>query len=474
LGPKPVVAFGVLVGFLISAAPAAASFAISSPTLEPEFRGKAPSYVVECDKRVRLSVRSDHRGTVRIGRGRAFTGRREELVGLEPGQAVRVTRKRADKRRSRYYVRCLPDDFPDYTYKRIRPPRVGMFVVTPFTILRSTPTYAVIFDRFGAPVWWFRGKNSAIDAKVLNDGTIALGQYTTGGFATDPMSRYDIREPDGKLKRRLRTVGAITDIHDLQQTADGNYLLLAYKQRANPINTSEFNGDSSADVLDAVAQKVTPKGKLLWEWSSKDHIGLEETGRWWPTLEEPYDLVHINAIEPTISGGDYLISLRHTDGVYRIDGATGDVKWKLGGEPTPQSLEVRKDPFGSYPLGGQHDVRQLEDGTITIHDNATMLDYPTRAVRYRVHSGVARLVEEQADPLAPGSPCCGSARRLSDSWLMSWGGTDLITEFDTAGRRTFKLRIPGQFSYRAIPVERGAITAAALRRGMNQQVPLAK
>ncbi len=464
---------GVAAACLSGATAADAAFRIDSPTLEPGFRGKGTSYVVECRRPVRIAVRTDRRGSARIGAGRAFRGRHSRRVPLEAGQAIRVIRRRGGEVRRRYSVRCLPDDFPAYRYVRIRRPNAGPFMVTPYNFNEPDPNYAIVFDRFGAPIWWYQGKSSVIDAKVLGNGLIAVARYTVGGYAKNPSSRYDLRRPNGSRESSLQTVDAITDIHDLQPTADGNYLVLAYKPRADPIDTSEFNGDASADVIDAVVQKLTPDGKLLWEWNSKDHISLAETGRWWDGLEEPYDLVHINAVEPTNDGRDYLISLRHTDAIYRLNGETGDVEWKLGGEPTPESLDVVDDPYGDYPFGGQHDVRQLGNGTITVHDNATNLDHPTRAVRYRIRSGTARLLDSQEDPLAPESGCCGSARWLGKSWLLSWGGTDLITEIDADGRRTFKLRIPDQFSYRAIPVH-GRLSAAALRRGMDQRVPRAR
>ena len=53
-------------------------------------------------------------------------------------------------------------------------------------------------------------------------------------------------------------------------------------------------------------------------------------------MTEPYDIVHINSVEE-MADGDYLISLRHTDSVYRLDGATGAIEWKLGGTETPES-----------------------------------------------------------------------------------------------------------------------------------------
>jgi hypothetical protein len=182
----------------------------------------------------------------------------------------------------------------------------------------------------------------------------------------------------------------------------------------------------------------------------------------------------MNAVEP--DGEDaVLISLRHTDAVYKIDKASGNVVWKLGGTWTPKSLAVKGDPEGAYPLGGQHDVRLQPDGTITIHDNRTNLPDSPRGVRYSIDEGArtATMVEQVTDPAVSSSFCCGSSRRSADgSWLFSWGGRSLVTEFDAAGQRTFRLGFGGTaFSYRAVPAPEGALTAAALRAGMDSMHP---
>lgn len=163
----------------------------------------------------------------------------------------------------------------------------------------------------------------------------------------------------------------------------------------------------------------------------------------------------------------FLISLRHTDAVYKIDKASGDVIWKLGGTTTPKSLTVLDDPYGAYPLGGQHDPRVLPDGTVTIHDNGTAIGgRAPRAVRYQIdeQAMTATLLEEVTDPEAPSSFCCGSARRSADgSWLMSWGGRSLVTEFDAAGNRTFSLGFGGPVSYRATSAPDGLLEIDQLR-----------
>jgi hypothetical protein len=304
---------------------------------------------------------------------------------------------------------------------------------------------------------------------VLDDGKIAWSHYLGDIFGANPGMGYELHRPDGRLVHVVRTVGSITDHHDLQVTPDGNYLLLSYRPRSH-VDTSAFNGDTDATVYDGIVEEVSPSGKLLFKWSTADHIGLAETGRWWPGLKETYDIVHPNAVEP-LANGDFLLSLRQTDAVYRVNGKTGAIEWKLGGTPTPKSLTVVGDPHPSYPLGGQHDVRMV-DGTVSIHDNGTLLGRPPRAVRYRISGGTATMVDSLTDPLVTSSFCCGSATYGPDhSWLLNWGGTDLVTEFDRHRHRTFRLTWQGDaFSYRVFPI-RGQLTRRRLIAGMNAQVP---
>ena len=52
----------------------------------------------------------------------------------------------------RYHVRCLPNDFPTYTFTRYGP-------VSPkyFSVDRVSPRdrrYAIIFNNHGVPIWW--------------------------------------------------------------------------------------------------------------------------------------------------------------------------------------------------------------------------------------------------------------------------------------------------------------------------------
>jgi len=450
---------------LAGADSAAARIEMRVSGLEPAFRAKVLDYTVPCAEPTKLRVRVPGATEARIGRGDWFERSQRRSVQLVEGQAIKVA-KRAGGRRTTYSIRCLPADFPDLAFTRREDPRYDHYILTPGGFFVSG--YAIVLSDWGAPVWW-RSVPVITDAKEIDGKLVWATDWEGQAFNIGPDSAYEFRRPDGGLVRRLQTVGTSTDFHDMQPTPDGNYLLISYRPRSG-VDASAYNGDADATVYDGVVQKLAPDGRLLWEWSTEGHIGLEETGRWWSSLsEEPYDIVHINAVEP-LPGGDMLISLRHTDGIYRIDGATGDVEWKLGGTPTGRSLEVRDDPYGYQPLGGQHDVRFHGGGEISLFDNGTSLNRPPRAVRYRVKGNVATLVDQLTDPLAPSSFCCGSARYSDGYWLVSWGGQPVVTEFGPDDRRTFKLQIDEEraFTYRAVGVE--DLSRRDLRAGMNAQV----
>jgi hypothetical protein len=441
----------------------------TNPPLSPAFDPDVTDYTVRCTGApLEVSGRAAEGAEVAVDGGEPAAGKFAATVPLEENQAFGFTTAAGSESRE-YTVRCLPSGFPAWSFEALRQPSHDLYFVAPnLSVAGAPPQYVVIVDRNGVPVWWDTEPGGTLqDAKVLPGGKLAWWNSTDG---------YVIREPDGTLVQHVTAVG-FTDGHELQETPNGNFLLISNEIREG-VDLTEYGGTADEDVEEMVVQEVSPSGELVWSWSTNGHIGLAETGRWWPTAlsrPEPRDIIHMNAIAPM--GEDaVLVSMRHTDAVYKIDKATGNIVWKLGGTWTPKSLKVLNDPEGAYPFGGQHDVRLMPDGTITVHDNNTNQGLPPRAVRYSIDEAkkTATLVEEVTDPVAaPSSFCCGSSRRSADgSWLMSWGGTSVVAEYDSAGLPNFRLKFAGNlFSYRAVPVDDAALSVSSLRAGMDAMHP---
>ncbi len=441
------------------------SFAVApTDSMTPKYRFDRHDYGVRCGPEAdRLNIDGVKGWRSRLGSDPYRGGDRTIRLRKHSTREIRVTfRNRASGKNSTYHVRCLPRTFPDYSFRRLAPGGPKLFA------MQLGYRWAAIFDRNGAPVWWYRASGEPDNFQILPDGTIAFDPVDQADFQTGD---YEIRTLRGRLLRVIRGAnGAAADIHEIQLLPNGNYLIGA--QVEYEADATAYGGSVDSTVIGIEIQEVTPGGDLVSSWSSQDHIGLEETGRWWnvPILDdEPYDASHWNSVEP-VGKHRMLLSFRHLDAVYEVDRRSGDIVWKLGGTETPESLDVVDDPHGDYPLGGQHDARMLADGSITIHDNRTGLGDPPRAVRYQVDAdaGTARLVQSVADPKVPSSFCCGSARRLdSGDWLVGWGGDGTVGGYDADGSPLFRLKLGLGFSYRANPVPDGVVSKRKLRSAMN-------
>jgi hypothetical protein len=446
-------------------APARPSFS-TTPPLDPGFAWGIQDYAIRCDQDpvgVQVKVPAGWQG--KLGDGGFHSKDFAASRAMTPGGALTVTFHRLGSAPYyRYHARCLPADFPAYRFGRTG---AGG---PPFFVVQMNNNYAVIFNKDGVPVWWYKASTAPFGAQLLPDGTIAWQRYAGGGTSGGP---FEIRTLNGQLVRTVAAAGGLaTDIHELQPLPNGDYLIGAIIRKPHQ-DASPYGGSSDATLNTYEIQELTPDGQLVWHWDSLKHIGLDQTPqRWWDQVlaggQPALDTQHFNAAAP--DGKFLLLSFRHLDAVYKINRKTGGIVWKLGGIHTSKSLKVLKDPEGSYPLGGQHDVRLLPDGTISIFDNFTNLGKPPRVVRYRIDekAKTATLIQSFSDPTATGSPCCGSARMLSSGdWLVSWGGLKFTGGYNAKGRNIFRLQYPGAFSYRSYPVPPGALTSQQLRNAMS-------
>ena len=450
-----------------------------SPAMVPAFSPQVPDYVVRCRaaRPVRISVSAPAGDTVAVDGHRARGGSFATNVPLSSGQAFPLIIDTGGRQLTDT-VRCLPRDFPGWTATRTGQPQAAFYVLAPCCHGR----YATIFDNHGVPVWWLHTRHYILDASLLPDGDVAVGTESGGQFGEGlSLAKFNEYRLDGRYVRTFTIPGGIpTDRHELQIMPGGDYVVAAHVARPG-VNLRRYGGPAHATVLDALIAEVSPQGKLVWSWDSKGHIRLAETGRWFKGLVlahpahlahggKAYDIVHINAIARYPQG--FLVSMRHTDAVYAIDKRTGDIMWKLGGTRTVKSLKIIGDDVPDF--GGQHDVRVLPDGTVSVFDNGTGRNRAARVLRFRIdtRARTATLVQELVDHQTPDSPCCGSARWLpGGDWVVSWGGTHVVTELTPDDTPVLTLDFPHFTSYRAPPVLPGVISRRELNAAMDNLHP---
>jgi arylsulfate sulfotransferase len=238
-----------------------------------------------------------------------------------------------------------------------------------------------------------------------------------------------------------------------------HYVVLA--QYGKTVDLSSLNPAwaAAAPVLAAVVQEID-HGRVIFEWESTDEPSLyvdSVEGNAFTTAEIS-DYVHINSIQVDPDDGNFIISLRHTNSILKLDRSTGATIWTLGGA---------SDQFGltaEQRFSHQHHARTLDNRRLLIFDNGNNA-HPTRVVSFvldeanKTVSSFEVIYErpaEQAD-----TTFMGSAAQMAESrYLIGWGGRSdttstwpAVTE-TVAGVPVWSLTFAASnvFSYRALPV----------------------
>jgi outer membrane protein assembly factor BamB len=107
-------------------------------------------------------------------------------------------------------------------------------------------------------------------------------------------------------------------------------------------------------------------GRVLLDWNSLDHVGIDESLQPPPHTGQGYDYFHLNSIAET-HDGHLLISARNTCALYKIDRSSGEILWRLGGKRSDFSVSPaarvwwQHDPAG-FIAGTLGNVQLLDDG----------------------------------------------------------------------------------------------------------------
>ncbi|HEX5930041.1 MAG TPA: arylsulfotransferase family protein [Solirubrobacterales bacterium] len=452
---------------------AADSPSVAIDGLYPDFDGSVTRYVSRCGRGAEpIHAEAGAGVEVEVGSDPPRTGAIEIDPAAAPGEDFEITVSDEGRRRV-FEVRCLPADFPTWEFEPQRRIEPGLFVVS-FQTSRADRPWVIAFDHEGTPRWWYSPPTRALWAQILSDGTVAWARSFGDGYGLDPRMAHEVRSLEGERLRLVRTRGPIIDGHELRELDSGDFLVASYVPETADLR--RVGGPARAAIVSAEVQELDQHGQVRWRWNSRGHIALEETGRWWHNVlsnprrrlqgRQAFDPVHINAIEPRGSD-EVVISTRHTDAVYGIRRASGEIAWKLGGSKTGDSLQIVGDP-ASKLFGGQHDVRIAADGSLSIYDNGKDRPRRPRVAFYRLdlQKGRALYTGQLNDSEIKTSHCCGSARQLAGGgWLVSWGDNPLVTAFDEDREIAFRLKLPAS-TFRAVPVPPGAVSLAQLDRAL--------
>jgi hypothetical protein len=323
----------------------------------------------------------------------------------------------------------------------------GYVLVAPFT--GTNHGTALIADNTGEPVWIYQSPKLVMNFRVQTlrgkrvltwwEGKVDDGYFAGECVIADESYRV--------LKRFSAANGLQAEVHEFLITSRNTALISI--NGFVPADLSAYGGPQDGTVVEGVIQEIDiATGKVLLEWHSLEHVGLDETS--FP-VSGTWDYFHLNSIEVDVDD-NLIVSARYPSAVYKLDRTSGEVIWRLGG--TKSDFELGPGATFSF----QHDARARPGGLLSLFDDgAEALDHApesvSRAIVLSLDSSAmkAELVRELPNPNGSLTVAMGSAQLLhTGGYFVGWGTVPEVSEFGSDGSLVFDAIFPGgQSCYRA-------------------------
>jgi hypothetical protein len=255
------------------------------------------------------------------------------------------------------------------------------------------------------------------------------------------------------------------------------------------MDLQQAGGGPDQTLLDSgVLEYDLRSGALVHAWTAGDHIPMTDSYTPAnPSSPNAYDPWHINSIDVG-ADGNWLVSMRNTWAIYKVDSTTGQILWTIGGKASTFGIP------DSVAFAFQHDARWRANGQISIFDNdcCGFIPQPSGPPKPAppVHGTQSRGMVMQLDEAAKTvsfvsertlydltSGTQGNMQLLSNgNALIGWGQQPFFSEYSKTGKLLLSVRFPDpDESYRAyrypwIGRPSGRPSVAALPSGARTRV----
>lgn len=369
----------------------------------------------------------------------------------------------------RYWIRCLPHDFPKLlatVHTTFGVPTPGWYLLGNTIAASGYSGFAFVLDTNGTPVWYTRA-GTVQDVESFAPNTLSFMPAATAPFGTDPDAAFLVTALDTATTTSISAGdGEATDGHELRELASGNHLLLTYPLVSGVDLTGLGTYGANETIADCKVEEIDPAGDVVWSWVASQHFDpVQESVE--PTTfavgaGQVVDVFHCNSIDVD-SSDNLLVSSRHMNAVFYVEKATGHVDWKLGGTPTNKDgaaiFTIQGD--GEFGFNMQHDARFEPGGHVSLFDDhgAQPGVGVSRGVEYALDFATHTATVAWEFRGSQQSKYMGSTRRYDDGEVViGWGGAypdpRTLTEVNASGKDVLDVAFTtrGDVSYRAVKV----------------------
>lgn len=319
------------------------------------------------------------------------------------------------------FNRPVPPGFPEYEFEVLDGSFDGYFT----TGIKNTQSgqdlkWMAVLDSDGYLLWISGGSARQLDLNYqesTNEFT-----YSAAVNGTE-IGHITLNDQFQTLDTVIAPASYLGDVHEHLVLPNGNTAILGLYDTIVDLTGYTFDGQpgtANTNLAATVLLEITPAGNVIFEWFGYDHVAPDEYQDGIASYDAQYfDYMHANAIDVDFDG-HYLLSLRHTSSVVKINRNDGSVMWKLGGNVSDFTFP------NDAGFSANHDIRSLGNNRYSLYDNGNLTSNPqeSRAVIYvldTINMTATREWEYKHSP-AVYAPAMGNYHHAGQGiGLINWG-----------------------------------------------------
>ena len=209
------------------------------------------------------------------------------------------------------------------------------------------------------------------------------------------------------------------DSHEFIKTSNGDQFIITRNDSIFDLSSYTIYGvpgNANTTVRCKGIQGFDVNGNLIFEWNSCNHVHPSESYGF-NYNQNDFNYFHMNSVDVD-ENGDLIVSGRHSNLILKIDRATSQVVWQLGGINSDFTF------VSDSGFSGQHDARSIGNGQYTLFDNGNLiLPQKSRAITYQLDTNnwTATLVSAYDPAPSVFGSSMGNYRQIGNYGVVGYG-----------------------------------------------------
>lgn len=216
------------------------------------------------------------------------------------------------------------------------------------------------------------------------------------------------------------SVSSKIDVHDFILIDDDHYIVEAYRSETPSNIPDSLHPAANTRVVACIIQEIN-NGQVVFQWHGTDYpefYGTSVENNTFSDSTKAMDYMHLNSICIDSSDNNLICSFRNLDQIIKINRATGDIMWRLGGKGSDFVLDENENFLRQHYArisAIDHTLMFVDNGEAKIRAYSRILEFQLDENNKRITSFKAYNIPDNFIQYA------GSVEKTNDTYFIGGG-----------------------------------------------------